>query len=182
MNTESSGSTEGLLGSVTTKAGGVATVIVPMDRTRSASGPPGSLSADAYHSQSLPNAPGGTQLPLLRTMAPQSDPRAGMQALPPLGLSALHSLPFFSSQTGRSLPGSSQPAPGGPAIPAPTQDTFLEPLKQHGVPSPLCSTHHLLVYRPHALMGPWVPWRPGQQLSWRPPKVLAQHRAGTQKR
>lgn len=48
--TESSGSAEGLLGSVTARAGGVATVTVPMDCAWSASGPPGSLYADAYHS------------------------------------------------------------------------------------------------------------------------------------
>ena len=34
------------------------------------------------------------------------------------------------------------------------------------------SAHHLLVYRPHALMRTWTPWRPGRHLTWPPHKVL----------
>lgn len=82
---------------MTARAGGVATVTVPMDCAWSASGPPGSLYADAY--QSLPNVCWGTQQPLLGTVAPQAYPRQGHRPCLPWPLCpVLSSLLFITNR------------------------------------------------------------------------------------
>ena len=101
-------------------------------------------------------------------MAPQSDPQ--QLAFPGPLCSALSSLLFI---TNRQEPVWVQPGYSWwTCNPRADLGTIPQPLKLRGVPSTLCSTHHLLVYRPHALMRPWTPWKPGGHLSWSPHKVL----------